>query len=342
MKATAISTTSDCLIDSYGRRITYLRISLTDLCNFRCVYCEPPEGHMATPPSHYLTKEELQRFVRIIGRLGVHQVRLTGGEPLLRRDIVDIVRSLKAVETVQDLSITTNASRLAPLIQPLKEAGLDRVNISLDSLDPKRFKSITLSDAYEDVYKAVFLTLKAGFPVKLNIVILKGLTREEITRFVDLAYQYPLEVRFLEFMPLCGSAWEPDLVLPIRDVRMIVGEHYNLKEIPRGSDVAHSYELVGGQGRVGFIASLTESFCNTCSRFRLSADGNIFPCLFSDVQVSVKQLLRENAPDEEILQAIRLAAQIKPKGNGYQDTPFDEKAPQAAAVNNPLIKTIGG
>jgi len=331
------------LVDSYGRRINSLRVSLTDLCNFRCVYCDPPQGLVATPPAHYLTLQELERFVRLMGKLGVHRVRLTGGEPLLRPDILEIVRVLKSIETVQDLSITTNGSRLAPLVGHLKDAGLDRINISLDSLDPKRFKEITLSDAYDQVYQALFLALDAGFPIKLNMVILKGLTQEDILRFVKLAVEYPLEVRFLEFMPLCGTAWEPSKVLPIRDVRAIVQEHYMLKELPRGTDTAQSFAIQDGRGRVGFIASLTESFCNTCSRFRISADGNIFPCLFSKASVSVKKLLREHAPDEEILEAILLAAAIKSKGNSFREKPFvEESADTWDREPAPFIKKIGG
>ena len=333
----------DTLVDSYGRQITYLRISLTDLCNFRCIYCMPTEGMIFMSPSKYLIRGEVVRFVQIIGRLGVTRVRLTGGEPLLRKDILDIVRSLKQVETVEDLSITTNGSRLSALVQPLKEAGLDRINISLDSMDSARFKEVTLSNTYHQVLEAVFLALEAGFPVKLNMVVLKGLTRHEIIEFVQLAVEYPLEVRFLEFMPLCGTGWRPDLVLPINDVRTIVFEKFQLDELPRGDHVAQTFTLRGGKGRVGFIASLTESFCDQCSRIRLTADGKIRPCLFSDVEVSIKDLLRNNAQDAEIIHAIRYAAKIKPKGNWFNERPFrqeDELIPEFAT--NPMIRAIGG
>ncbi|MGH7198625.1 MAG: GTP 3',8-cyclase MoaA [Candidatus Omnitrophota bacterium] len=334
------------LIDPWGRRVSNLRISLTDLCNFRCVYCVPPEGLLTiVPPAQYLTRPEIVRFVRLMGKLGVTRVRLTGGEPLLRKDILEIVRALKGIETVKDLSLTTNGSFLAPLVYPLKEAGLDRINVSLDSLDPKRFEEITLSDTYGQVIKAVFLALQAGFPVKLNMVVLRGLTAKEIVEYVQMACDFPLEVRFLEFMPLCGTAWKPELVWPIEKVRSVVKEHFDLMEdeIPRLDSPAQTFKIKGGKGRVGFIASLTESFCDNCSRIRLSADGKISPCLFSDTQVSVRNLLRENAPDEEILRAIQLAVKLKPRGNWFRDHPFKfEEDKDLEFLANPMIRSIGG
>jgi len=332
------------LVDSFGRQITYLRLSLTDLCNFRCVYCMPPEGlPNPLPKDDYLTVDETLRFVRVIGKCGVHRIRLTGGEPLLRRDLTDIIRALKAVETVHEISITTNGAQLKPKLDDLKRAGLDRINISLDSVDPKRFEEITLRDCYYQVLESALLALEAGFPVKLNMVVLAGLTAREILNFVQLAVEYPFEVRFLEFMPLCGTGWKPEMVMPIQQVRAVVQEHFNLDLLPRLDEVAQSYQIRGGKGKVGFIASLTESFCDKCSRIRLTADGKIKPCLFSDKEVSIKQLLKEKAPDEEILDAIQLAARIKPKGNWFQENPFDNNMKQEEHFDsNPLIHNVGG
>ncbi len=334
------------LADPWGRRVSNLRISLTDLCNFRCVYCMPPEGlPMLIPPSSYLTKQEIGRFVKIMGSLGVHRIRLTGGEPLLRQDILDIVRALKGVETVKDLSITTNGSRLGPMVHDLKEAGLDRINISLDSLDPKRFEEITLSDTYAKVLGSVFEALEAGFPVKLNMVVLRGITAKDILDYVRMAFEYPLDVRFLEFMPLCGTGWRPDLVWPIEKVRAIVMENFDLIEDdePRLDKPAQTFKIRGGKGKVGFIASLTESFCDQCSRIRISADGKIQSCLFSDSQVSVKNLLRDNAPDEDIVRAVRLAVSLKPRGNWFRDKPFKfEEDKDLVFASNPMIHSIGG
>ena len=334
------------LVDPFGRRVSNLRISLTDLCNFRCVYCMPPEGlPSVVPASSYLTRQEIVRFVRIMGGLGVTHVRLTGGEPLLRKDILDIIRALKSVETVKDLSITTNGSRLGPMVRDLKEAGLDRMNISLDSLDPKRFEEITLSDTYAEVLGSVFEALQAGFPVKLNMVVLRGITSKDIVEYVRMACEYPLDVRFLEFMPLCGTGWRPDLVWPIGKVRAVVMENFDLAEddVPRLDKPAQTFKIRGGKGKVGFIASLTENFCDQCSRIRISADGKIQPCLFSDTQVSVKNLLRDNAPDEDIVRAIQLAVGLKPRGNWFRDKPFRfEEDKDLAFAANPMIHSIGG
>jgi GTP 3',8-cyclase len=332
------------LADRYGRKITYLRISLTELCNFQCVYCVPPEGFKVRPPRESLLKSEIVRLVTLMGYLGVERVRLTGGEPLLRQDILDIIRALKSVPTVKDLSITTNGSKLAPVIPSLKEAGLDRINISLDSMDPKRFLKMTRSNSYEQVLNATFSALRAGFPVKLNMVAVKGLTREEIIKFVSLAREFPLEVRFLEFMPLCGTGWDDSYFLPIRDVRSIIQEHFNL--IPEGSrqdQVAETFKIEGGQGKVGLIASLTESFCDTCSRIRLSADGNLFPCLFSNVHIPIRDLLRNQASDQVLIDAIRKAAWMKPAGNQFHEKPYRSGEENFVNVKaSPLIHHIGG
>lgn len=319
------------LVDAFGRRHHYLRISLTDLCNFQCVYCTPAEGYPTMPPSQFLTKQEILRFVKVIGRLGVHKVRLTGGEPLLRKDILDIVSALKSIESVKDLSLTTNGSRLKEYLRPLKEAGLDRLNISLDSLDALRFKAITLTDAYEEVMASVLAALEHGFPVKLNMVALQGLTRKEIVQFTRLAVEYPLEVRFLEFMPLCGTGWQEDLVLPIQEVRKIILGDFDLDdEEPRLDHVAQTFRIRGGKGKVGFIGSLTEPFCGQCSRLRLTADGRIRPCLFSDQEVPVRELLRRNASEEEIVAAIRQALFKKPAGNPFCEKPFEYSEGQSS------------
>lgn len=311
------------LMDSYGRKITYLRVSLTDACNFKCIYCVPPGGFPSIERSCYLSRKEIVRFVRLAGTVGIERVRLTGGEPLLRHDIVEIVRDIKQETFIKDLSVTTNGSRLHPLLKPLKEAGLDRINISLDSLDPERFKQVTLSNAYHEVLESTHRALETGFPIKLNMVALKGLSSEEIIRFVQLAVDYPLEVRFLEFMPLCGSGWYPDLVFPIADIRSIVSNRFFLEEeTDRKDQAAQTFWVAGGKGKVGFIASLTESFCDQCSRIRMTADGRIRPCLFSEVEVSLGELLRQNAPDEEIIAGLQEAVRIKPAGNQFRNQPF--------------------
>lgn len=337
---------TDVLLDSFGRRIDYLRISVTNLCNFRCVYCSPSRDIPECFSSYLLTRREILRFVQIASKLGVCRIRLTGGEPLLRKDILDIVADLKSVEGIQDLSMTTNGSRLIELLNPLKQAGLDRINISLDSMDPNRFKTITLSTAYSRVFQSVFAALKAGFPVKLNMVALKGLSEQEIVDFTRLAFDYPLHVRFLEFMPLCGEGWQSGLVIPFENIRKVVENHFQLKLIARENNPAQTFKVLNGKGFVGFIAPLTESFCDNCSRMRLLSDGSIQPCLFSNERVSVRDLLRRNRPEDEIRNAIRQAVQIKPKGNWFHDRPFHENEEYSyldqRLRNGPLIRNIGG
>ena len=334
------------LQDSYGRTIDYLRVSLTDACNFRCVYCVSPGNTEKIEPDSILTREEILRFVGLAASLGVRRIRLTGGEPLLRTDILDIVRRIKSLGLIEDLSITTNGSRLRPLLKPLKEAGLDRLNISLDALDPDRFKKITLSDAFFEVERAFYEAVAMGFPVKLNVVAVKGLTYQEVLKFVSIAKNNPVEVRFLEFMPLCGEAWDADLVIPVNAIKIMCQEHLNLiPDEERGNRVAETYRVEGGQGKIGFIGSLTESFCDQCSRIRITADGKIKPCLFSDVEVSVGGLLKKSASDDEILQALRQAAAIKPAGNMFREEPFNPETDYKSLgqpLTNVAMKVIGG
>lgn len=335
------------LVDSYRRKITYLRVSLTDACNFKCIYCVPPGVSSSMKPSCYLNREQIVRFVHLACSVGIERVRLTGGEPLLRHDIVEIIRDIKKETTVKDLSITTNGSRLQPFLKPLKAAGLDRINISLDSLDPERFKQVTLSHLYRQVIESTYDALEIGFPVKLNMVALKGLSAEEIIRFVQLAFDYPLEVRFLEFMPLCGSGWSSELVVPIADIRSIIRERFFLKEeTDRKDQAAQTFSITGGKGKVGFIGSLTESFCDQCSRIRMTADGKLRPCLFSEVEVPLGHLLRQNAGDEEIIAALREAVRIKPAGNQFRNRPFkeqDQNSPtQGYEQSKVIMRGLGG
>jgi cyclic pyranopterin phosphate synthase len=331
------------LVDSYGRRIRILRISLTDHCNFRCVYCMPPEGLPTLPHNQYLTTEQIARLVRIVGRSGVRRYRLTGGEPLLRKEVVGIVRALKDIDTVSELSMTTNGSLLPQLAVALKEAGLDRLNISLDSLDPQRFADITRSSQYQRVIGGVDAALRAGFTVKLNVVLLAGMPESEILEFTQLGIDHDIDVRFLEFMPLCGSGWEADRVRPIADVREIVRRHHILHELPRDDRPSQTFAIEGGRGRVGFIASLSEPFCDRCSRMRLTADGRIRPCLFSDYEVSIGGLLKRGESDEAIIRAIRHAVLNKPWGSEFADDPYREGEEKDREIaTGSFIRSLGG
>lgn len=330
------------LADRYGRRVSTLRISLTDLCNFRCVYCMPPEGVEQIETSRYLTLDQVARVVRLTGQLGVTRYRLTGGEPLLRPDIVGIVGRLKTIDTVSELSITTNGSLLPRLAAPLRSAGLSRLNISLDSLDPDRFNAVTRHRLYERVRAGIQAALDVGFPVKINVVVMKGMTVEEIVGFVNLAVDRALEVRFLEFMPLCGSGWETERVFPIGQVRAMVRERFALSAVPRDGHPAEVFTVKGTGARVGFIAPLSEPFCEDCSRIRITADGRIRPCLFSDTEHDLAPLLGWGASDEDLVAAIRSAVWAKPAGSQFKETPFAEDVEAEWSTQGPMIRGIGG
>ncbi len=325
------------LIDGVGREITYLRLSVTDLCQFRCLYCLPPEGIKTLPRHDYMTPEEMERFVRAVADMGVWRLRLTGGEPLLRQDIVSLVARFSVIPGIRDLALTTNGERLPDLARDLRQAGLQRINISLDSLDPKRFRDITRSDSFHKVWQGIERSLEVGLKVKINVVAMKGITEQEIDGFANLAFLYPVEVRFIEFMPLCGTGWKPELVLPIETIRSRIRGKYRMSSLQRGSEVAESFHLEGGKGRVGFIASMTEPFCGTCSRIRMSATGKIQLCLFSPLQHDLLPILRRSVSLEEIQEEVQRVVLRKPASH-----PWVGGNPQVKPEQNAAIRSIGG
>ena len=329
--------------DGHGRRVTTLRVSLTDRCNFRCTYCMPPGGLDALPGGDFLSVTDLARVVRLTASLGVSRYRLTGGEPLVRRDILDVVRALRPIDGVEQLSMTTNGSRLAELAAPLRRAGLDRINVSLDSLEAARFLRVTGSKTYARVRAGIDAAIDAGFPVKINVVVLRDMPDEEIIAFARLAGSGRVEVRFLEFMPLCGGGWEKDTVYPIPDVQALVEKHFALRELPRHDAPARAFEMIDGGGRVGFIAPLSDPFCNACGRIRLTADGRLRPCLFSDYAVDLGSLLRAGESDATLREALLTAVRNKPRGSAFNDVPLARMdAAGLAGAGGPPIRSIGG
>ena len=299
------------LVDSFGREIKSLRVSVTDKCNFRCTYCMPAEGLQWLPKDEVLTFEEIHRLVRVLAAMGVSEIRLTGGEPLVRRDVPALVAMLAATPGVDDLSLTTNGVLLDRLAAPLVAAGLRRINVSLDSLSHVRFAEITRRDALDGVLRGLeeaerYPELR---PIKVNCVAVKGFTETEVPALAALARRKPYVVRFIEFMPLdADEAWDEDKVLTGAEVRALVEEHWPLVEIPaKPSSTARRFRFADGAGELGFVSPVSEPFCSTCDRIRLTADGRLRTCLFSRAEWDLKRPLREGADDAEVAALVRRA-----------------------------------
>jgi cyclic pyranopterin phosphate synthase len=297
------------LIDGHGRRITDLRVSVTDRCNFRCQYCMPAEGVPWLERSEILTFEEIERLVRIFASIGIEDIRLTGGEPLVRRDFPRLVAMLATVEGIRELALTTNGYLLERDAHALVDAGIDRVNVSIDSLVRDRFFQITRRDSLAQVLRG--LDAIAAFPevapVKVNAVAMRGFTEDEALRFAEFARSTSFQVRFIEFMPLDGDhAWTPDSVLTGEELREMIDAVHPLEEVPREpSATARVFRFRDGSGEIGFINPVSEPFCADCNRVRLTAEGELRTCLFSMHETDLRGPLREGAGGDEIERMIR-------------------------------------
>jgi cyclic pyranopterin phosphate synthase len=306
---------SEPLRDSWGREIRSLRISVTDKCNFRCRYCMPAEGLEWLERDELLRFEEIGRLVRVLARMGVDEIRLTGGEPLVRRDLPTLVELLARTPGVRDLSLTTNGVLLDRFAAPLVEAGLRRLNVSLDSLSHVRFAEITRRDALDRVLAGLEEAERHPElrPIKVNCVAIRGFTEEEVPALAELARRKPYVVRFIEFMPLdADEAWRGDDVLTGGEIRALIEEHWALEEIPaKPSSTARRFRFADGAGEIGFINPISEPFCSTCDRIRLTADGQLRTCLFSRREWDLKTPLRDGASDEELAELLRFAVRHK-------------------------------
>jgi GTP 3',8-cyclase len=289
------------LSDDWGREIHSVRVSVTDRCNFRCRYCMPAEGLPWLHTPELLTFEEIHRLIAVMASIGVNDVRLTGGEPLVRRDLPGLVRMLASTPGVDDLSLTTNGVLLDRLAEPLVAAGLQRVNVSLDSLSHTRFAEITRRDALDHVLHG--LEAAEGHPelrpIKINCVAIRGFSEVEVPALAALARRKPYVVRFLEFMPLdADDRWDADRVLTGAEIRAIIEEHWALVEIPAPpTSTSRRFRFADGTGEVGFISPLSEPFCASCDRIRLTADGRLRTCLFSRREWDLRSPLRDGADD---------------------------------------------
>jgi GTP 3',8-cyclase len=300
---------TDLLHDAHGRRISDLRVSVTDRCNFRCSYCMPVEGMDWLPREGILSFEEIERLVRLMVRLGVEDVRLTGGEPLVRRDFPRLVQMLAGVDGIRDLSLTTNGFLLERYADALVAAGIQRVNVSIDSLARDRFFQITRRDALARVLAGLeaIASHPEVRPVKVNAVAMRDFTEDEVLRFCEFARSTDYVVRFIEFMPLDGDrSWKPDAVLTGAEIRRIVESVHPLEEVPRDAhSTARVFRFADGAGEIGFINPVSEPFCGDCNRIRLTADGKLRTCLFSMHETDLREPMRAGASDAEIEQVVR-------------------------------------
>jgi cyclic pyranopterin phosphate synthase len=315
------------LEDRFGRVATDLRVSLTDRCNLRCSYCMPAEGLDWLPDDTMLTDDEIVRLIEIaVGRLGVREVRFTGGEPLVRRGLVDIVRRTKQLAPSPDVSLTTNALGLARTAQALADAGLDRVNVSLDSVRAETFAAITRRDRFKDVIAGLEAARAAGLtPIKLNAVLLRGLNDDQAPELLRWSLDHGYELRFIEQMPLDAQhGWSRDSMITADEIFTALDREFVLTPAaePRGSAPAELFLVDGGPGTVGVIASVTRPFCGDCDRVRLTADGQIRNCLFAREESDLRTALRAGASDEELADRWAIAMRGKRAGHGIDDPSF--------------------
>ena len=310
-------------IDQYGRRLNYLRISLTDRCNFRCAYCMP-EDMLFRPQSELMQDEEVLYFVRLFAGLGFDKFRLTGGEPTVRPHLVNLVRDIVATPGVESLSMTTNGVVLKRFAQTLAEAGLHRVNISLDTLDPKKFEMLTRRDSFEEVWGGIMAAEEAGLtPIKLNIVVVLGHNDDEVVDLARLTLDHAWQVRFIEMMPFGGAThFQQNQVVTAGDVKERIEVEMGQLEPANGGKLdgeARLYQLPGGLGTVGFISSVTQPFCASCSRARLTADGRLRLCLLREDEEDLLTPLRSGASAGDLRQLALKALWRKPWGHGLAE-----------------------
>jgi cyclic pyranopterin phosphate synthase len=314
------------LVDGHGRAIGDVRISVTDRCNFRCQYCMPAEGLPWLERSALLSYEEIERLVRLLASMGVHDVRLTGGEPLVRKELWRLVEALSAIPEVEDLSLTTNGYLLTRQVEQLVAAGLKRINVSLDSLAPDRFFQLTRRDSLAQVLEGLEAAQAHPElrPIKVNVVALKDFTEDEVLRFAEFARQNPYEVRFIEFMPLdADRAWTREKVLPNAEIVRMIDEVYPLEPVGRERHgTARRYRFRDGTGEMGFISPVTEPFCGDCNRIRLTAEGAMRTCLFSMNETDLREPMRAGATDAELEELIRDAVWRKELKHHVNDPGF--------------------
>ena len=328
------------LFDNHGRIINYVRIAVTDRCNLRCFYCMPEKGIQYVPKDDLLTYEELIRLSRLFVSLGVEKIRITGGEPFVRRDMMEFLRSLSQMEGLKQIHITTNGTTTAPLVPELKALGIHSVNLSLDTLDPARFFQITRRDVFPEVMNTFHALIRNGIPTKINAVVMEGKNIGDILPLVELAREYPVSVRFIEEMPFNG---EGRLALDQFWNHRRILDHIRTKfpEIEKAPDPPHStsynYQIPGFQGNIGLIAAYSRTFCGTCNRIRLTPQGTLKTCLYDDGVFNIKNLMRAGATDGQLTESLVQALNHRAK-DGWEA----EKNRNFGLPISESMSTIGG
>ena len=302
------------------RTINYLRLSITDRCNLRCMYCMPEEGMAFVPHSEILSYEELLHMVRVSVRSGIRKVRLTGGEPLVRKGFIPFLEKLSAIEELKEITLTTNGVLLKEYAADIRHCGICRINISLDSLKPERFFHITRRDLFHKVWEGIEEAERLHFhPLKINVVAMKGINDDEVLDFARLTLDKPFHVRFIEFMPIGkNNSWTSERFITAEELRTRIKALGDLKPVEHDAmdGPAERYRIEGARGEVGFISAVSSHFCDTCNRLRLTAEGRLRGCLFSDKEIDVKTPLRDGKGDEHLAELLKRAIDEKPHGPG--------------------------
>ena len=307
------------LIDGMGRTIVNLRISVTDRCNFRCTYCMPADNVEFMDRSNLLSFEEIQRVAQIVSSMGINRLRLTGGEPLMRKNLPALIKMLDEVDGIDDIAMTTNAYFLKDQAQSLKDAGLKRLNVSLDALDPDKFRDVNRRDCLQSVLDGLDTARKVGFKsIKINAVAVRNFSETEIMSLIEMGRSDGFEIRFIEFMPLdSDKVWERDKVLFGHEIVDMIKENYELVPIDNSLEIgpASEYNFADGKGKIGIITAVSNPFCDHCNRIRMTADGKLRTCLFSTEETNLKELIRSGATDQAIIETINQAVLVKEPGH---------------------------
>lgn len=336
--------------DAFNRAINYLRVSVTDRCNLRCIYCMPSGGLKFLEHKDILRYEEITKVLRAAVHAGVRKVRITGGEPLVRKNISRLIKMIKSIEGIRQLSLTTNGMLLERYAEELADSGLDRVNISLDSLKPERYRKITRGGDLKAVLRGIEAAERSGLtPIKINMVPIRGLNDDEIGEFAKMTLTLPYQVRFIEFMPFVKEdLWNREKFIPAGEIQSRIEQiGVLIPEKMKKAGPAQYFKYEGAAGVIGFISPISNHFCNECNRLRLTADGKLRPCLFSETEIDLKPALRSNGSDEEIGRLIELSIAIKPKGHSMRIGnifPGQDCSPSNVILHGPKrpMSRIGG